>query len=137
MTNQNDYNHQVIEEFRTKRSQGQREERPRLLLTTRGAKSGKQHTTPMMYISDVDRLLVVASNIGAPRHPDWYYNLVASPGVTVEVGNETFSALASVTQGEERERLWTRIVEVAPFFLEHQAKTARQIPIIVLSRQAS
>jgi deazaflavin-dependent oxidoreductase (nitroreductase family) len=68
----------------------------------------------MMYISDGERLLVVASNAGAPIHPDWYRNLVAHPQVTVEVGTETFDATAVVTEGEERQRLWTRIVELYP-----------------------
>ena len=72
MTDQNDYNRQVIEEFRANRSKGQIEDRPRLLLTTTGARSGQLRTAPMMYISDDDRLLVIASNMGAQTHPDWY-----------------------------------------------------------------
>ena len=130
-------NRQLIEEFRAKRNQvgGPFEKRPLLLLTTTGAKSGKHRTTPMMYIPDGERLLVVASNAGAPLHPDWYRNLVAHPHVTVEVGTETFDAVAVVTEREERQRLWTRIVELYPFFAEHQAKITRQIPVIVLSRQ--
>jgi deazaflavin-dependent oxidoreductase (nitroreductase family) len=87
-----------------------------------------------MYIPDGDRLLVIASNAGAPTHPDWYRNLVAHPEVTVEVGNETFEAIAVVTEGSERQRLWTRVVELYPFFADHQAKIARQIPVIVLRR---
>ena len=137
MTAQNDFNRQVIEEFRANRSKGHVEDRPRLLLTTRGAKSGQPRTTPMMYIEDGDRLLVIASNIGAPTHPDWYHNLVAEPKVTVEVRSEIFAATAIVMEGAERERLWNKIVEQAPFFAEHQAKTTRQIPIIALVRQTS
>ncbi len=78
---------------------------------------------------------MIASNAGAPAHPDWYRNLVAHPHVTVEVGTETFDATAVVTEGEERQRLWNRIVELYPFFAEHQAKVTRQIPVIALSRQ--
>nr|HET6901771.1 nitroreductase family deazaflavin-dependent oxidoreductase [Ktedonobacteraceae bacterium] len=137
MTEQNDFNRKVIEEFRANRSKGLVEERPRLLLTTRGAKSGLPRTTPMMYITDGDRLLVIASNIGAQKHPDWYHNLVAHPKVTVEVRDEIFDATAIVMEGAERERLWKRVVEVAPFFAEHQAKTTRQIPLIALERQTS
>jgi len=96
MTDQNDYNRQVIEEFRANRRKGQIEERPRLLLTTTGAKSGQLRTTPMMYISDDDHLLVIASNVGAPTHPDWYRNLVAHPQVTVEIKAEVFDATAVV-----------------------------------------
>src|SRR5712691_13553460 len=109
MTDQNDYNRKLIEEFRANRDKAGRafEGRPLLLLTTTGARSGQRRTTPMMYIPDGDRLLVIASNAGAPAHPDWYRNLVAHPGVTVEVGSETFEATAIVTTGEERNQLWT------------------------------
>ncbi len=136
MADQNDYNRQVIEDFRAKRSKGQVEDRPRLLLTTRGARSGHPHTTPVMYIPDGDRLLVIASNAGAPAHPDWYRNLVAHPEVTVEFRHEIFDTTAFVTEGAERERLWSKIVGLYPFFAEHQAKTTRQIPVIVLQRRA-
>src|SRR4249919_3980283 len=108
MADQNDYNRQLIEDFRANRgkSGGPFAGRPLLLLSTTGAKSGQRRTTPMMYIPDGDRLLVIASNVGAPAHPDWYRNLVAHPDVTVEVGTETFDATAVVTQGAERDRLW-------------------------------
>ncbi len=137
MTDQNTYNRQLIEEFRANRGKtgGPMEGRPLLLLTTTGAKSGQLRTTPMMYIRDDDRLLVIASNAGAPTHPDWYRNLVAHPEVTVEIGNETFKATAIVTEGSERQRLWTRVVELYPFFADHQAQITRQIPVIVLRRK--
>lgn len=136
MTDQNAYNRQLIEEFRAHRgkSGGPMEGRPLLLLTTTGAKSGQLRTTPVMYIPDGDRLLVIASNAGAAIHPDWYRNLVAHPEVTVEVGNETFKAIAAVAEGSERQRLWTRVVELYPFFVDHESKTTRQIPVIVLRR---
>jgi deazaflavin-dependent oxidoreductase (nitroreductase family) len=137
MADQQDYNRRLIEEFRATRATGggPLDGRPLLLLTTTGAKSGQSRTTPIMYIPDGDRLLVIASNAGAPAHPDWYHNLVAHPGVGVEVGKETFDATAVVIEGAERERLWTRIVELYPFFAEHQAKVTRQIPVIALERQ--
>ena len=137
MTDQIDYNRKLIEEFRTNRDKAGKafEGRHLLLLTTRGARSGQRRTAPMMYIPDGDRLLVIASNAGALTHPAWYYNVVAHPHATVEVGFETFDATALVLEGEERHRLWNRIVELYPFFAEHQAKTARQIPVIALSRQ--
>ncbi|TMD23919.1 MAG: nitroreductase family deazaflavin-dependent oxidoreductase [Chloroflexi bacterium] len=136
MTDQNTYNRQLIEEFRADRDKGggAMKGRPLLLLTTTGAKSGQLRTKPMMFIPDGDRLLVIASNAGAPTHPEWYRNLVAHPEVTVEVGNETFKAIATVTEGLERQRLWSRVVELYPFFADHQAKTSRQIPVIVLRR---
>ncbi len=138
MTDQNDYNRQLIEEFRADRSKTDRplEGRPLLLLTTTGARSGQRRTTPMMYIPDSDHLIVIASNVGASTHPDWYHNLVAHPQVTVEVGPETFDALAIIMEGTARQQLWTRITELYPFFVEHQAKTTRQIPVIALQRQA-
>ena len=137
MADQNDYNRQLIEEFRANRgrSGGPFEGRPLLLLTTTGAISGQRRTTPMMYVRDGDSLMVIASNVGAPTHPAWYHNLVAHPQITVEVGTETFDATAIVTNGEERHRLWSRIVELYPFFTEHQAKTTRQIPVIILERR--
>ncbi len=137
MTDQNAYNRQLIDEFRASRGKpgGPMNGRALLLLTTTGAKSGQLRTTPMMYIRVDDQLLVIASNAGAPSHPDWYRNLVAHPEVTVEVGNETFNAIAIVTEGTERQRLWTRVVEQYPFFADHQAKVARQIPVIVLKRR--
>jgi len=132
VADQNDYNRQLIEEFRAGKTAA---DRPLLLLTTTGAKSGRRRTTPMMYVRDGNRLLVIASNAGAPTHPDWYRNLAAHPEVTVEVGTETFDATADVTAGEEGERLWAKIVKAYPFFAEHQAKITRQIPVIALSRR--
>jgi deazaflavin-dependent oxidoreductase (nitroreductase family) len=136
MPDLNEYNRKLIEEFRASRDKpgGPMPGRPLLLLTTTGAKSGRRHTTPMMYIRDGDRLLVVASNAGAPAHPDWYRNLVAHPHVTVEVGSETYDATAVVLEGAERDRIWARIIEQYPFFAEHQAKVMRQIPVVALER---
>jgi deazaflavin-dependent oxidoreductase (nitroreductase family) len=101
-----------------------------LLLTTRGAKSGRRRTTPMMYMTDGDRLVVYASNAGSKDHPAWYRNLVVHPEVTVEVGSERFDGTAVVTAGEERDRLW----RLFPF-PEHQEKTPRKIPVIALERR--
>jgi deazaflavin-dependent oxidoreductase (nitroreductase family) len=117
MTEQNDYNRRLIEEFRTDRSKTDKplEGRHLLLLTTTGAKSGQRRTTPLMYIPDGDRLIVIASNIGAAKHPDWYHNLVANPHVTVEVGPDTFDTTALVMEGSSRQQLWTRITELYPF----------------------
>jgi deazaflavin-dependent oxidoreductase (nitroreductase family) len=136
MTDQRDYNQRLIEDFRAERSKTGKplEGRPLLLLTTTGARSGQLRTTPMMYIPDGDRLLIIASNAGAPTHPDWYRNLVTHPQVTVEVGPDTFDAIATVTEGEARQQLWTRVTEQYPFFIDHQAKVTRQIPVIVLER---
>jgi deazaflavin-dependent oxidoreductase (nitroreductase family) len=107
-----------------------------LLLTTTGAKSGQSRTTPMMFHRDGDRLLVIASNIGAAKHPDWYVNLVANPHVVVEVGAERFEATAVPLTGDERERLWTMLKQSYPFFADHEAKTSREIPVVALTRTA-
>lgn len=135
---QYEYNRRLIEEFRATRGTegGPMNGRPLLLLTTTGARSGQQRTTPLMFIRDQDRLLVVASAAGALKHPDWYHNLVAHPDVGVEVGNETFAAEALVMEGAERQQQWDRIVEQYPFFTEHQTKTTRTIPLIELRRRS-
>ena len=140
-SDQNAYNRQLIEQFRAERGKadGPMAGRQLLLLTTTGARSGQRRTTPMMYIPDGDhgdRLIVMASNAVAPAQPDWYRNLVAHPDVTVEVGAETYDATAIVTEGAERQRIWDMVVERYPFFIEHQAKITRQIPVIALERQA-
>jgi deazaflavin-dependent oxidoreductase (nitroreductase family) len=126
------YNRKLIEEFRA--AGGAPHGRPLLLLTTIGARTGQQRTTPMMYVPDGDRLLVFASNAGAMRHPDWYVNLVADPRVTVEVTGETYPARAVVLTGEERDRLFARTAERFPFFADHQAGVTRQIPVVALVR---
>jgi deazaflavin-dependent oxidoreductase (nitroreductase family) len=137
VTTPTDYNRQVIEEFRANLGKvgGIWEDTPLLLLTTTGAKSGERRTTPMGYMPDGDRLIVFASVGGAPTHPGWYHNLLAHPEVTVEVGTETFDAIAAITKDAERNRLWTKGVELYPSLAEHQAKTTRRTPVIALSRR--
>ena len=129
----NENNRKVIDEFRRtggKVSGGG----PLLLLTTRGAKSGLERVNPLMYSTDGDRFVVEASKGGAPAHPDWYHNLVVHPEVIVEVGAERFSARATTAQGEERERLFNQHAAAMPFFAGFQAKTQRQIPVVILTR---
>jgi len=133
MTDTAEYNRRLIEEFRANR--GAPEGRPLLLLTTIGARSGLPRTTPMMYVRVDDRLLVIASNAGAEKHPDWYHNLVANPGVTVEIDDETYPATAVVTEGAERDRLFAEIAERYRFFRDHQAKVSRRIPAVALERR--
>lgn len=132
----NAWNRQIMEEFHANAGKvgGLFEGAPLLLLTTTGARSGKRRTSPVGYMPDGDRLIIFATNGGQPTHSDWYYNLVAHPEVTVEVGTETFDATAVVITGEERDQLFARQVERAPVFAEYQAKTARTIPVIVLHR---
>ena len=131
-----DYNLRIIGEFRAYGGAvgGTWEGRDLLLLTTRGRKSGRSHTTPMVYTRDGDRLLVYASKGGAPNHPDWYLNLVADPHVVVEVGSEHFDAIATPLVGEERDRGFAQQVERRPQFGEYQAQTSRVIPVVALRR---
>ena len=131
-----DYNQQIIAEFRANagRVGGSWEGRDLLLLTTTGRKSGNKHTTPMVYTRDGDRLLVYASKGGAPKHPDWYLNLVADPQVIVEVLGERYDATAAPLQGDERDREYAAQTERVPTFGEYQEKTTRVIPVVALQR---
>jgi len=131
-----EYNRRVIEEFRANGGKvgGPYEGATLLLLTTTGAKSGRPHTTPLMYLPDGERLVVFGTKAGAPTHPDWYYNLRANPTATVEVGPERFDVRATVTTGEERQRLFARQAELRPQFAEYAAKTTREIPVVALER---
>ena len=131
------WNRQRIEEFRTNKGKigGPFKDAPMLLLTTTGAKSGKRHTIPLVYLPDNDRLIIFASNAGSPTEPDWYHNIVAHPQVTIEFGTETFDATATILTGEERDRLYNRQAKVNPVFADFQAKTDRVIPVIALQRE--
>jgi deazaflavin-dependent oxidoreductase (nitroreductase family) len=136
MADQQAYNRQMIKDFRESREATgvPMDGRPLVLITTTGAKSGKPYTAPLMYVPDGDRILIIASSMGAAKHPDWYHNLAAHPDVTVEVGAKTYQARATILEGSERERIWAMIVQQYPFFTEHQSKTTRQIPIIALEQ---
>jgi deazaflavin-dependent oxidoreductase (nitroreductase family) len=105
-----------------------------LLLTTTGRHSGETRTTPLIYQSDGDRYVVVASQGGAPRHPGWYHNLSADPNVEVQVKGDRFNATASTAEGEERERLWKLMTATWPAYDEYQTRTDREIPVVVLTR---
>jgi len=128
------YNRKLIGEFRADggRSMG---DRPLLLLTTVGRRSGEERTSPMMFVRSGDRLLVIASNNGARHDPMWYRNLIAHPMVTVEVPGDRFEARAEPLTGDEYEREWAAIKESHPFFAEHETRTGgRRIPVVALSR---
>jgi deazaflavin-dependent oxidoreductase (nitroreductase family) len=109
---------------------------PTLLLTTTGRKSGEKRTTPLIYARDGDDYLIVASQGGAPEHPNWYENLSKDPNVELQVLDEVFPARARTAEGDERERLWRRVNEVWPHYDEYQQKTDRVIPVVVLERAA-
>jgi deazaflavin-dependent oxidoreductase (nitroreductase family) len=125
-------NRRVIEQFRAGGPIEGMHREGILLLTTTGRRTGQSRTTPMMFDRDGEDLLVIASNIGAPRHPDWYLNLVSEPRVVVEVGTARFEAIATPTSGVRRERLWSWLKQKYPFFAEHEAKTSREIPVVAL-----
>jgi deazaflavin-dependent oxidoreductase (nitroreductase family) len=134
--NVNEFNRNLIDEFRANNGKvgGPFAGAPLLLLTTTGAKSGRKHTTPLVYQKDGDRLVVFGSRGGAPNHPAWYHNLVANPKVTVELPGETFEANAVTVEGAERDRIWSAQKEIMPGFAEYEAKTDREIPVVVLTR---
>jgi deazaflavin-dependent oxidoreductase (nitroreductase family) len=135
----NEFNDQIIAEFRANEGKvgGMFEGANLVLLTTTGAKSGNRTTSPVMYFEDGDRYIVIASYAGADRNPAWYHNLRANPEVTAEIGTETFEVEAEVVEGEERDKLYARMVEIAPGFAEYQAKTTRRIPVVALRRRAA
>jgi deazaflavin-dependent oxidoreductase (nitroreductase family) len=136
MSNANEWNKATIEEFRANGGKvgGAFAGRTLLLLHTTGAKSQQQRVSPVAYTTDGDRLVVIASKGGAPTHPDWYYNIVANPLVSVEVGSEQFQAQATIPAEPERRRLYDQMVTVMPGFAEYERKTTRVIPVIVLTR---
>jgi deazaflavin-dependent oxidoreductase (nitroreductase family) len=129
-------NKRVVEQFRAGGAiDGMHRERL-LLLTTTGRRTGEPRTTPMMFHRDGDRVLVIASNIGAPRHPDWYLNLVAHPEATVEVGDESGAprpVVARSLEGAERTAVWEMLKAAYPFFAEHERATERTIPVVALT----
>jgi deazaflavin-dependent oxidoreductase (nitroreductase family) len=105
-----------------------------LLLTTMGRRSGESRTTPLIYGRAGDRYLVVASRGGAPTHPDWYQNLVAWPDVQVQVMAERFKARARTATPAEKPALWKTMTSIWPAYDEYQARTTREIPLVVLER---
>jgi len=132
-----DWNTNVIEEFRANHGKvgGVFLGAPLLLLTTTGARTGTVRVNPLMYLPlDDDRLAIFASKGGAPTHPDWFHNVKANPQVTVEVGDETYRALATEVTGDERDDLYARQAERYPQFAGYQADNPRLIPVVVLER---
>ena len=135
MNNWHERNKAVIEEFR---AHGGKVKgwAPLILLTTTGAKTGRPRIAPLMLVTDGDRIIAVASKGGHPKHPEWYFNLLAHPEVTVEVGSEKFDTTARILTGNEREQAFKRAVEVFPPYAQYQKKTTREIPVIALERPA-
>ena len=109
--------------------------KPTLLLTTLGRKSGKWRRTALIYGRDGDTYVVIGSEGGRPKHPNWYLNLVEHPNVEVQVGADKFTAVAHTATGEERTRLWALMVKLWSMYKTFQSKTERELPVVVLERR--
>jgi deazaflavin-dependent oxidoreductase (nitroreductase family) len=136
MDDTDDFNRRIIDEFRANGGKvgGVFEGRSMILVHHRGAKTGIERVTPLVYQAYGDSYVVFGSKGGAPTHPHWYLNLVANPETVVEVGTETVPVTARVAEGEGRERLWTRQKELLPGFAEYEARAGgRRIPVVVLT----
>jgi deazaflavin-dependent oxidoreductase (nitroreductase family) len=139
----NNVNSDVVRQFRSdngKISSGMFKGARLLLLTTTGAKSGKERINPLAFTRDGDNYVIIASKGGSPSHPDWYHNILANPEVGVEVathsGVRQYGAHARIAQGAERRRLYDAQAALMPNFAEYQKKTEREIPVIVLEPRA-
>jgi deazaflavin-dependent oxidoreductase (nitroreductase family) len=133
----NAFNADLIAEFRANGGTvtGPFEGAPLVLITTTGAKSGLERTTPLVHTTDGDTVVIIASKAGAPAHPHWYLNILANPEVNVELPGETFRARATaITEGPERDRLYNAQAELMPNFAEYETLTDRKIPVVVLER---
>ncbi|MGK5552421.1 nitroreductase family deazaflavin-dependent oxidoreductase [Actinomadura kijaniata] len=131
----NPFNRSVIEEFRANggRVGGPFEGVPLLLLTTVGARTGEERTTPLVALPDGDRLIVFASNGGAPTAPAWFHNLMKNPEVTVEFGAERHRARATLVDESEHDALWERQIAQDPNFARFRSRTDRTIPVVALT----
>lgn len=130
-----EFNKNVIAEFRENAGVcgGPFEGAPMILITMTGAKSGRELCSPLVYSTDGDDPIIIASKGGAPEHPNWYYNLVANPTVTVEVGTDSYQATAQLTEGDERKRLFDAQAALMPQFSEYETNAApREIPVFRL-----
>jgi deazaflavin-dependent oxidoreductase (nitroreductase family) len=128
-------NRPIIETFRKTGRATSGKSSPVLLLTTKGARTGREHVTPLNFSRDGDRYIVMASKGGSSTHPDWYHNLVADPVVTVEADAERFTAKANISEGAERQRLLKIHSAAMPFFGAYERRVKRrQIPVIALER---
>jgi len=134
-----EWNQAVVEEFRANGGEvgGRFTGRNLLLLHTFGRKKGDERINPLAYVRDGDRFVVIASKGGADAHPDWYYNLIAHPDVTIEVGTKSVQVHATETQEPERSRLYEKMVEMMPAFAGYREKTTRVIPVFILTKVSS
>ncbi|MFC0623279.1 nitroreductase family deazaflavin-dependent oxidoreductase [Kribbella deserti] len=129
-----DWVHKHLQQFLATDGKQGRSSARRLLLTTRGRRSGALRRTVLNYWTDGPRFLVVGSNGGSARHPAWYLNLCAEPEVTVQVGAEVFQARATTVTADEKARYWPQFVATMPSYADFQRKTSRDIPVALLIR---
>jgi deazaflavin-dependent oxidoreductase (nitroreductase family) len=137
MSEMTDFNQAIIEEFRANHGVvgGGFAGAPVVLLTTTGAKSGQTRINPLVALPRPDgTLYVFASAGGAPKHPDWYHNLVAHPEVGVEFGDDSFRATAASVTGDERDRIYAEQTKAFEGFADYEKKTTRVIPVVKLER---
>ena len=127
-------NQQTIKEFRANKGVvgGIFEDTTLLLLHHVGSKSGTERVTPLGYRTEGNAWVVIAYKAGAPTNPDWYYNLLANPAATIELGTETVAVTARVVLGTERTRIWDATKAETPVFAEYEASSGRQIPVVIL-----
>ena len=134
MSTYGDFNRNLVADVRAngKPTRGPFLGRDVLILTTKGAQSGEERTTPLVYSWDDGKHVIVASKGGAPTHPSWYHNLRKHPVVTVETGGKAFKARAKVVDGNDYERLYKQHADINPGFWDYRKKTDRKIPVVVL-----
>jgi deazaflavin-dependent oxidoreductase (nitroreductase family) len=139
MSQPNNFNEQVISEFRANHGKvgGPFEGAPLLLLHTTGARSGQPRVSPVMYRPDGNRYVVFASKAGADTNPGWYHNLMTDPRAQIEVGDQTLDVEATEVRGADREDLYARQASVYPAFAGYQRKTTRVIPVVALTERAA
>ena len=131
-----EFNKKIVDEFRSSGGKvgGQFAGAPMIIITHKGAKSGKSYTTPLVFTKDGDKCVIIASYAGAPKHPSWYHNLVTHPEIDVEIGTEKFKARAKEVKGAERDRLFAEQAKMMPQFNDYAKKTSRTIPVFTLER---
>jgi len=136
MSTYGDFNRNLIEDIRAhgKATSGPFVGKDVLILTTKGARSKEERSTPLVYTREGDKYVIIASKSGAPTHPHWYHNLREHPEVTVELDGHKFRARANVQDGDEYERLYKQHADQNPQFHEYRTKTSRKIPVVVLER---
>ena len=131
------WNDSTISDFRAHRGQitvGPLAGSRLLLMTTTGVRSGQPHVAPLGYTTDGDRYVVVGSNSGQPRNPEWLRNIAADPMVTLEVGETTFRGRATVESGHERRRLLDAHIAAIPIFARYEEMAGRELPVVTLAR---